>query len=580
MGWRRLITEIDHLADGTSLAADLCIVGAGAAGLVIAREFLGTGTEVVLLESGGWTMRDDAQDLYGGEIEQQPFRGLQAGRARVFGGTTTLWGGQCIPLDPIDFEARPWVRFSGWPITYADLAPYYGRAKQRLEIAPEAFDKPAWQRFGLHPLDLHADRLAAIHSVFMRQPDLGQRFRAELAAAANIRVLLHANTTRLDTDASGTQIQEVTFRSLAGRNGSIKARRVVLCAGGIENARLLLLSDQAAPEGAGAGKPQARGAPAGGRPVPGRGHRHARPHVNGLGNSHDLVGRFLQDHPCGRTAEIVTTAPRPLQDHWNMLYSHRAHYLPKLALSEAAQRREQVLSCVGRLEYEYEPDSGMQAMRELFADLRARRRPPELGRKLAALGRGSPDLAFVTWRRVARGLSPATRPRRIHLEAFTEQAPMPDSRVTLGDGRDALGLRRVKVDWRLDASVWKTLRVFTRCVQEEFARLGLGEVRPADWLAQEEPPGSVLVDSYHPAGTTRMARRPEEGVVDADCQVFGVHGLYVAGSSVFPTSGAANPTFTLIALALRLAERLRSELAQQAAARPGATPPLARVAGA
>jgi choline dehydrogenase-like flavoprotein len=558
-----LIIEIDHLADATSLAADLCIVGAGAAGLVIAREFLGTGTQVVLLESGGWTMRDDVQDLYGGEIEQQPFRGLQAGRARVFGGTTTLWGGQCIPLDPIDFEARPWVRFSGWPITSADLASYYDRAKQRLEIAPEAFDKPAWQRFGLDPLDLDADRLAATHGVFIRQPDLGQRFRAELAAAANIRVLLHANTTRLDTDASGTQIQEVTFRSLGGRKGGIKARRVALCAGGIENARLLLLSDQAASEDAGPGKSQARG-----------------PHAGGLGNSHDLVGRFLQDHPCGRTAEIVTTSPRPLQDHWNMLYSHRAHYLPKLALSEAAQRREQVLSCVGRLEYEYEPDSGMQAVRELFTDLRARRRPPELVRKLAALGRGSPDLALVTWRRLARGLSPATRPRRIYLEAFTEQAPMPDSRITLADSRDALGLRRVKVDWRLDASVWKTLRVFTRCVQEEFARLGLGEVRPADWLAQEEPPGSVLVDSYHPAGTTRMARRPEEGVVDADCQVFGVHGLYVAGSSVFPTSGAANPTLTLIALALRLAERLKNELAQQAAARPNATASLARVGGA
>ncbi len=525
---------------------------------MIAREFLGTSTQVVLVESGGWTTRDDTQDMYGGEVER-PFRGLQAGRARVFGGTTTLWGGQCIPLDPIDFEVRPWVEYSGWPITRADLAPYYDRAKQRLNIAPEAFDEPVWQRFGLDPLDLDADRLMAIHGVFIRQPDLGQRFRAELAAAANIRVLLHANTVRLNTDASGTQIRQVVFRDLAGREGQITARRVVLCAGGIENARLLLLSNQASPDG-----PDAQG-----------------PHAKGLGNSHDLVGRFLQDHPCGRSAEIVTTNPRRLQDHWNMLYGRRAHYLPKLALSEAAQRSEQVLNCVGRLEYEYEPGSGMQAVRELFSDLRARRRPPGLRRKLAALGRGSPDLAVTGWRLMAWGLSPATKPRRIYLEAFTEQAPTPDSRVTLGDSRDALGLRRVKVDWRLDASVWKTLRVFTRCVQEEFTRLGLGEVRPADWLAQKEPPASVLIDSYHPAGTTRMAQRPEEGVVDTDCQVFGVHGLYIAGSSVFPTSGAANPTLTLIAMALRLAERLRDELAQQATAgaRPDAAAVLARAAG-
>ncbi len=553
-----MITDINQFADGASLAADVCIIGAGAAGLMIAREFLATSTQVVLVESGGWTTRDETQDLYNGEVTR-PFRGLQAGRARVFGGTTTLWGGQCIPLDPIDFEARPWVEFSGWPITGHDLAPYYDRAKQRLEIAPEAFDEPVWQRFRLDPLDLDPDRLLATHGVFIRQPDLGQRFRAELAAAANVRVLLHANTVRLDTDASGTQIRRVVVRDLAGREGQIMAKRVVLCAGGIENARLLLLSDQAA-----AGKGGLNG-----------------PHVNGLGNSHDLVGRFLQDHPCGRSAEIVSTNPRRLQDHWNMLYSRRAHYLPKLALSEAAQRREQVLNCVGRLEYEYEPGSGFQAARELITDIRAGRRPLELRRKLAALGRGSPDLAVNGWRLMARGLSPATRPRRIYLEAFTEQAPMPDSRVMLGESRDALGLRRVKVDWRLDASVWKTLRVFTRHVQKEFTRLGLGEVRPADWLMQGEPPASALVASYHPAGTTRMARRPEEGVVDTNCQVFGVHGLYIAGSSVFPTSGAANPTLTLIAMALRLADRLRDELAQQAmaGARPDATAVLARATG-
>lgn len=555
-----MITEIDHLAEGASLAADLCIVGAGAAGLMIAREFLGTSTQVVLVESGGWTTRDDTQDLYGGEVEQ-PFRGLQAGRARVFGGTTTLWGGQCIPLDPIDFEARPWVRSSGWPITRADLAPYYDRAKQRLEIAPEAFDEPVWQRFGLDPVAFDADRLMAIHGVFIRQPDLGQRFRAELAAAANIRVLLHANTIRLDTDASGTQIRQVVVRAPAGRDRQIAARRVVLCAGGIENARLLLLSDQACSDSAGSSGPQAQG-----------------PHAKGLGNSHDLVGRFLQDHPCGRSAEIITTNPRRLQDHWNMLYGRRAYFLPKLGLSEAAQRREQVLNCVGRLEYEYEPDSSIQAARELITDLRARRRPLELGRKLAALGRGSPGLALNGWRLMAKGLSPATRPRRIFLEAFVEQAPQRDSRVTLGASRDALGLRRVKVDWRLDASVWKTLRVFTRYVQEEFTRLGLGDVRPMDWLEQKEPPGSVLIDSYHPTGTTRMAQRPEDGVIDTNCQVFGVHGLYIAGSSVFPTSGAANPTLTLIAMALRLAERLRDELAV-AGARPDAPAVLARAAG-
>ncbi len=527
-----MIEQLDDLADGISLAADVCIVGAGAAGLTIAREFLGTNTQVVLVESGGWTARDETQDLYGGELQGKPFRGLQAGRARVFGGTTTLWGGQCIPLDPLDFKHRHWVRFSGWPIAGAELAPYYEQAKQRLGITSEEYDQPVWSRFGLEPVAFDGDQLQPLHGVFIRRPDLGRRFRAELAAASNIRVLLHANVVRLETDAFGTQMRRVAFRSLAGRAGQVDARRVVLCAGAIENARLLLLSDQT--------------------------------HRNGLGNSHDLVGRFLQDHPCGRCAQIVTHNPRRLQDHWNMLYGRRADYLPKLALSAAAQRREQVLNCVGRLEYEYEPDSGMQAMRELIAAARARRLPPCLWRKLALLGTGAPDLAMNGWRLMARGLSPGSRPRRIHLEAFSEQAPDPGSRVTLGRSLDALGLRRVRVDWRLDASAWKTLRVFTRIVQEEFARLGLGELRPSDWLGADPPPCSAVVDSYHPAGTTRMAHRASEGVVDTDCQVFGVQGLYVTGSSVFPTSGAANPTFTVVALALLVAERLKADLSRQA----------------
>jgi choline dehydrogenase-like flavoprotein len=541
-----MIIELDHLPAGANLAADVAIVGAGAAGLVIAREFLGSAAQVVLIESGGWTAHDETQELCAGEIVGQPFRGLQAGRARAFGGTTTQWGGQCLPFDPIDFEERPWVDDSGWPISAADIAPYYERAYQRLGIGPEEYRGSIWERFGLDPIPLDGSRLASLHSVFIRQPNFAQRYRAELGRASNVRVVLHANVTRLETDASGSRIEGVTFRSLGGREGRVDARYVILCGGGIENARLLLLSAQP--------------------------HTHG-PHANGLGNGHDVVGRFLQDHPCGRTAEIVTNNPRLLQDHWNMLYSRRAYFLPKLGLSEAAQRREQVLNCVGRLEYEYEPESGMQAARDLFLDLHARRWPSDLVRKMLTLGRAAPELAMTGLRLATRGLSPAIRPRHVYLETFTEQTPNRNSRVTLSDERDALGLRRVKVDWQLDDLTWKTLRVFTRLVGEEFARLGLGEVRPVDWLEMKPPPADAVIDSYHPTGATRMARHPREGVVDADCEVFGVRGLYIAGSSVFPTSGAANPTFTLIALALRLADHLKADLADLA--RP-AMPPRSR----
>ncbi len=515
-----MITSIDLLPGEITLDADLCIIGSGAAGLLLALEFVSSNLDIVILEGGAAHPNDEAQALYEGEVVNESFRGLTAGRAREFGGTTRLWGGQCVKLDPIDFAHRPWVPMSGWPIPHQSLEPYYDRAKSRLEVAPVEFDEDPWRRFRLPPLAFDHDEVRPIHGVFMRRAKLGGRHRATLAAATNIKVLLEANVTAIGTNEQGTEVSEVTFRGLSGRSGRVRARRVVLCAGGIENARLLLLSN--------------------------------------LGNTKDQVGRYLQDHPCGRTAHIVTDRPRPLQDHFNMLYGRGAFLLPKLALSEASQRAERTLNCVGRLSYEYESGSGMKALRDLVVDVFQRRWPDDLNAKLLSVARAAPRMVPDAWRVARHGLSPAPRPSRIWLETFSEQTPNPASRVTLSDQRDVLGLRRVRIDWRLDELTGHTLRVFTAKVGTEFARLGLGSLETAAWLDEPVPQYPDVMDSYHPAGTTRMSDRPSNGVVDTNCQVFGVQGLYVAGSSVFPTSGAANPTLTIAALALRLADHLKT----------------------
>jgi choline dehydrogenase-like flavoprotein len=316
----------------------------------------------------------------------------------------------------------------------------------------------------------------------------------------------------------------------------VRARRIVLCAGAIENARLLLLSDQIKP--------------------------------NGLGNDYDHVGRYLQDHPCGLAATVHTATPRRLQDHWNMLYGRGTRYLPKIALADRVQRDEGLLNCVGRLAYDYDEASGTRALLDMLTALRDRRAPPEAARRLAQIGRGLPDILESVWRVGAKGLSPAPRPRRIHLEVFSEQTPDPQSRITLDRATDAFGLRQVRIDWRLDALTGQTMQRFTRLVDREFRRLSLGRLQPAAWIDQASPDGTVpcgseVLDSYHPAGTTRMAATPQQGVVDTDCQVFGVHGLYVAGSAVFPTSGAANPTLTIAAMALRLADVVKAAFARE-----------------
>ena len=243
-----------------------------------------------------------------------------------------------------------------------------------------------------------------------------------------------------------------------------------------------------------------------------------------------------------------------------MLYGRGAFLLPKVALAEAAQRREQALNCVGRLSYEYDQRSGMKALRDLVVDIHQRKWPEQLPSKLMNVALAAPMLAPNAWRLLRHGLSPAPRPSRIWLESFSEQTPNPDSRVMLSDTTDVLGLRRVKIDWRLDALTGHTLRTFTNVTALEFARLGLGTVTAAEWLEDDVPSYPNVMDSYHPTGATRMAASPDQGVVDTNCQVFGVNGLYIAGSSVFPTSGAANPTFSIAALALRLAEHIKRTL--------------------
>jgi choline dehydrogenase-like flavoprotein len=527
-----MMVNFDSLQDA-SLQADLCIIGAGAAGLLLAHAFVGTGTSVVVAESGERVASPRTQALYCGEVDGRPFRGLQDGRVRSLGGSTTLWGGQCIPLDPIDFEERPWVRHSGWPISQADLQPYYALAKRQLQISPAEYETALWDSFGLDRLAFDPARLNPIHSVYIPRRDLGRRYAAELTAAPNIRVLLGATATELQTDAYGTTMAGARLQSLDGRHGRISARRVVLCGGAIENARLLLLSDRACP--------------------------------GGLGNQHGLVGRFLQEHPFGRAASIHTDQPRRLQTYFNLMYRRQRKRLAKLALSEQAQRRELALNCVARLEYEYAPGSDAQVLQGMAAELRAGRMPRPLLSQLMRVGAGVPMIADTAWRRLVQGFSPAPRPSGIYLETFSEQAPNPESRVRLGRGLDALGQRRVLVEWRLLDIDWHTPRVFARHVQAEFRRLKLGEVRLADWLTAETPPDSAMMDSFHPAGTTRMAGEPKQGVVDRNCQVFGVSGLYAAGSSVFPTSGAANPVLTIAAMTLRLADRLKAELAQRVA---------------
>jgi choline dehydrogenase-like flavoprotein len=543
--------------DGTlphDFEADLCIVGAGAAGLAIAHAFVGSGIRVCVLESGGLAGEEASQALYAGESIGDTAFDAGSSRMRAFGGSCNLWGGGCITLGRQDMAVRDWVPHSGWPLTYDELAPWYARARAFCGIDAHAFTDGSFSGPLARPALAFEDG-ALVNQIFARSPVVfGEAYRDAVRDAPNVTVVLHANLLALEAAPCGTVVTRAAIGSLDGRRGHVRARHFVLAAGGIENARLLLLSDAVV--------------------------------ADGLGNGHGQVGRYFMDHPSGTLGSVVTDAPdRITRPYDRSLGKGPAPTFPEIGLAAATQATLGTLS--GRVHpfvTEGEVPRGLRALRDFRAALRkpvtdegsllaarlcdAMRNGPAPGGALA-VGQGLPMLAL----RLGLGLGdiarafvhkladrPTVQSNRVELVGYFEQAPNPDSRICLGRHTDALGLRALVVDWRLTALDHHTYRAAARLFGAQLARACDGRFEPAAWVDDETTAPAVHGTAHH-LGTTRMADDARAGVVDRDCRVHGVHNLHVAGSSVFPTGGWAFPTFTIIALSLRLAEHLRIALA-------------------
>ncbi|MGH3047614.1 MAG: FAD-dependent oxidoreductase, partial [Gaiellaceae bacterium] len=236
----------------TTLQTDVCIVGAGAAGITLARELSGSPLRVTVLESGGFEYEVETQALYEGPSIGLPYSDLSAPRLRYFGGTTNHWGGICRPFEEADFEAREGIRFTGWPIRKEDVDPFYERAVQVVRLPSDDWDLADWAPDGeVAPLRLRSDRIvsrvAQVVAADLRS--FGESYREELRAAPNVTVYLHANATGVVADEGARTATSVPVATLSGNHFSVEARVFVLATGAIENARLLLVSNGQAPAG-------------------------------------------------------------------------------------------------------------------------------------------------------------------------------------------------------------------------------------------------------------------------------------------------------------------------------------------
>jgi choline dehydrogenase-like flavoprotein len=529
---RQVLSDARELASDQQLDADVCIVGAGPAGITVARELIGNGADVLVLESGGRDVERGAQRLNQGQSVGYPIHLPHQSRVRAFGGTSRHWfspGDEtwaARPLDPIDFEVRPGIRHSGWPFDRAHLDPYYAHAQVLCGLGPYDYDPGRWaDPARTPPLPLPGP---VETTVFQHGSADFDGYFPELVRAPNVTLLLHASVVELATGEDPRRVDRVELRREDGSRAFVRARLVVLAAGGIENPRLLLLSRRA--------------------------------HGRGLGNDRDLVGRFFAERLSARTGYIIPATPE-LIGRTGFYPVHAAapgvHVQGALRVGDAAQRERELLNCAFFLPTR-DRSFTAEAVRSVATLVKAGRRRPLPAELLGHVGNivtGLGDLGAVARARLRRP-DPARSVLALRVQA--EQAPNPDSRVTLGMRRDRFGLPVARIDWRPTVSDRASIRASQEAVDAALRVAGLGHV---EFMLGDEHPPTLLEGNFHHLGATRMHPDPARGVVDADCRVHGVRNLYVAGSSVFPTYGCSNPTLTVVALALRLADHLKKQLA-------------------
>jgi len=528
-----MLIDLEKAARDMQLEADVCIVGAGAAGVALARHMMGAGHDVCLLEGGGMDYEDDTQLLFDGENIGMEYYDLDHARLRFFGGTTNIWGGRNIPLDPIDFEKRDWVPHSGWPIKYDDLEAYYRIAHDALELGEFDYTAGNWQKLGLQPIDFDPQQIA---TRFWRFDDLAERFNSrrshDLIKSENVSIVLHANTVDLRAAENTTSVTCLDAVTLQGRKLQVRAHHFVLACGALENARLLLASNTV--------------------------------ETAGIGNQHDQVGRFFMEHPHGRIAHIETDDPAAFWALYRKRYPvAEVPVAPALVLSPSLQQRLGILNSAATFKLQKNPARGTTVSKRVYLNLKQSLSPSRSGRRLWQAWRGTQDWLqrHVSMPLLRFGVK--VNRMGLYVIARAEQAPNPESRVCLSSERDGLGCPRVALDWRLCDLDKETMLQFGKTLEREFDRLGLGKVSTYQWLEDGTPDwpvdasvGNHPIGGYHHMGTTRMSHSPKNGVVDANCTVHGYHNLHIAGSSVFTTGGWANPTLTLLALAHRLGDHL------------------------
>jgi hypothetical protein len=515
--------------DQQHMQCDLCIVGSGPAGITLATEMAKSGLHIVVIESGQTAVNNNIQALNNIQSTGKTFRPNFINRLRMLGGTSNLWPGRCMPLEPIDFSSRSWITHSGWPISYEEYAQYLPKAAKILGIADSQADaKNLAMPSVAIPIDLNTFSIKL--AVWAKSPlRFAKKLNKRWASLSNISLVTGFTACAYSFNQNASRLEQIHCRSLSNKTLSISATRFVLCSGGIENARILLIAKQ------------------------------QNPHAT---FDTDNVGRFFMDHPRAVKGSIRLNKGV----NWGEFLGHPVAGGIKqmgIGLSAQVQQQQQLLNSYICLE----PRANVVVAKSYDTAV-------QTVKQLMSKGSTSKRLYFTSFDSIA-GMAYQLTPKEIlpnwlyciycWLRSFIkehkrdlviinqcEQLPNPDSRITLSDKKDTFGNPIASIHWQMSDAEIKSIQAIHQALGSWLKQQGIGELKTSVTDIQE----SDFDEASHHIGTTRMSNEPETGVVDSNLKLHGISNLYVCGSSVFATSGSGNPTWSIVAFALRLANHL------------------------
>ncbi|MFZ0039603.1 MAG: GMC family oxidoreductase [Candidatus Acidiferrales bacterium] len=539
--------DAKQIPNDSVVQSDVCVVGSGAAGITVARELALAGVNVLLLEAGSEKQRPEQVDLYRGTSKSKNHGPLHLYRQRRLGGTTAVWGGRSAPYETIDLEDRSHVPNSGWPITRDDLNDAYVKAHEYLDLGP--FSYSAAQSFPASeqlPVECGPEIVMDPIWRFSLPTNFWRKYRSFFSSHPKADVIVNGSCTEIVTTPNGDSVDYIRVMSSPGRQFTVRANAYVLAMGGLEVTRLLLASTSV--------------------------------QKTGIGNAQDLLGRFYLSHLTGNAGTIHFE--RGYGEHfWKYVVADGIYCKRLMRLTHDAQRRNGLLNlAVTATHMEFQdPSHGSGVLSSVYLAKRLlmERIPPEFSRELTDSKyqhflKHVKNVVFSplemmrftnTWTRkrlLASRKLPAVMFRSgndvytLHFDA--EQSPNFESRVTLDDQRDEFGVPRLVVDWRMNRGDAESVSRSIELIAGGLESGGVARLKIRPDIANDVYAHNS-VGSHH-IGTTRMGSSPSTGVVDSECRVFGVRNLYVASSSVFPTTSYVNPTLQIVAIAIRIAAHI------------------------